>query len=295
MNLLNAEIGERPILVVGASGLVGGALLQGLLQQRMRCVGTHRQRRTGNTIHLDIANHGEAMRTVSRVTPSAIFFPAATTNVELCEAKPAETWKTNVEDVIKFAEKCDAVPFIYYSSEYVFDGSNGPYSESDQPNPISQYGRQKVAAEQYFLARPRALVIRTVHVFGPEIQKKNFIYGLVRTLREGRTFPVPRDQISTPTYSRQLAQASIELFRSRVTGLVHLVGRDRLSRYDFARRAASAFNLDERMVVPRYTSEMGQAAPRPLSAGLVSRRVNLGDLGFTEVSVAIDRAVREMF
>ena len=161
--------------------------------------------------------------------------------------------------------------FVYFSSEYVFDGDAGPYDEQAAPYPLSAYGRSKLAAEHELVSvNPAVTIVRTTVVYGPEFQQKNFIYQLIAKTSRGETLPVPTDQISTPTYNLDLAVASVECAERRATGVINLVGPDRLDRYAFALAACRTFGLDERLVVPRSTADLKQLAPRPLNAGLIN-------------------------
>ena len=168
-----------------------------------------------------------------------------------------------------------ATPFVYFSTEYVFDGgatgpaSRGPYTEDSPTHAISVYGRSKLLGEQLVLAaRPDALIIRTTVVYGADPARKNFLYYLQRELSVGNTVRIVTDQISTPTASDDLARATLLLLKQRATGIFHICGPDLLSRHDFAVRAARLLNLDERLIEPITTASLNQPAPRPLNAGL---------------------------
>ena len=159
---------------------------------------------------------------------------------------------------------------VYFSTEYVFDGADGPYDEDHRPNPLSVYGKSKLAGEQAVLdADPRALVLRTTVVYGPEEQGKNFVYRLVASLKSGTEILVPIDQLSSPTYNRDLAAAAAKLAKKRVTGIVNAAGPEVISRVEFAQRIAAMLELDPALIRAVETSEFGPAsAPRPLQAGL---------------------------
>ncbi len=284
----------KPILVVGASGLVGGGLLTELHEHGYTAIGTHRSNRTAKTVTLDMSRHRETKRFLKEVAPAAVFVSAAIANVAVCEAEPERTWKANVEDMMAFSEMCGPVPLIYFSSEYVFDGLRGPYTESAATNPLSEYGRQKVAVENYLVHRSQTLIIRTMHVFGKELHGKNFVCRLITALREDRPFFASTDQFSRPTYNPQLARAAVTLMSEGINGVVHLAGVDTMSRYSFARLVARVFGLKEELVIGMRTSELGLRAPCPLNAPLISERVDCQALGFTHVTDALHLARREM-
>ena len=165
---------------------------------------------------------------------------------------------------------------IFFSTDYVFDGTAGPYGESAQPHPLNVYGRDKLAAEVAIAGiLPDAhAIVRTTVVFGPERARKNFVLRLYDQLSAGQSLLVPDDQIGTPTWSADLAEAAIALFQEKVSGVVHVAGPTLVSRYDFAVRAAEILGLDPQLLRRCRTASLDQAARRPLAAGLTSTRFN---------------------
>ncbi len=260
-------------LVIGASGQVGGALLTALCDRGHTAIGTYRQHPQPGLARLDTADSAAAADVLEQLRPDWVFYPAGLSWVDLCEREPERCHTENVTlpvAVAKLAARLGA-GFVYYSTEYVFDGYHGPYAEQAAPHPLSEYGRSKLAGEhQLGEVTARLLIVRTTVVYGPEPQQKNFVYQLVTKLRRGETMSVPNDQVSTPTYSPDLAAASLECTERNLTGVINLVGADRLDRYEFALAACRTFDLDDRLVVPRATVELGQLAARPLNAGLIN-------------------------
>jgi dTDP-4-dehydrorhamnose reductase len=190
--------------------------------------------------------------------------------VERCESEPLETRRVNVEAarvVASSAEESGAL-LVVFSSEYVFEGDSGPYSEDDNRGPINEYGRQKAALEDIALATGRGLVCRTSAVFGDDPERKNFVCQLVDRLRSGETFDVPSDQLVTPTYAPSLARAVVHLAERGATGIFHVAGPEVMGRVDFARSVVDAFGLDGSLLRPRRTEELLLAAARPERAGL---------------------------
>lgn len=272
-------------LVIGADGLVGrhvaGALGSGEVVRTCR--------RAGCDVMLDITD-AEAVREVIRASkPTAVVLAAANAWVEGCERDPVGTRRVNVDAarVVADAARDAGALLVVFSSEYVFDGTAGPYRETAERHPINEYGRQKVELEDIALATGRGLVCRTSAVFGEDPKRKNFVYQLVDHLRAGQTFDVPSDQVVTPTYAPSLARAVIDLVRAGTTGTYHVAGPEVMSRVAFANQVAIAHGLDVSRVRARKTSELGLAAPRPASAGL-----DTGKLGRRLTPVA--DALREM-
>jgi dTDP-4-dehydrorhamnose reductase len=252
-------------LVIGASGLVGTALMRALRDAGVAAVGTYGAHAQPGLRPLDVRDAAAVRACIADTAARVVYLPASLTNVDYCETHPDESMATNV-DGVRHVAAC-GVRVVYFSSDYVFAGDAGPYRESDPVCPISVYGRHKVLAEQTLDAG--ALILRTTVVYGPEAQGKNFVHRLVQTLREGKTMRVPADQIGSPTYAPNLGRAAVALERRGATGVYHLAGPERASRYDFARAAAITFGLDPAGLRPVTTAELGQDAARPLNAGMV--------------------------
>lgn len=258
------------ILIVGASGFMGGELYR-RLHGRHVITGTYHSYPVEGMVRLDLTDQQCMSDLVDRLRPEIIIQPAMNANVEYCEEHPMETRNVNVEgskNLIRAAARAGA-RYVYFSSDYIFDGADGPYAEEDTPNPLNEYGRQKLEIERVVREQiPDHLIIRTTVVYGWEARGKNFVMGLLRTLGQGRPMRVPVDQIGSPTYVDNLADIITELVVSGKTGTYNVAGSDVVGRYDFALTAASIFGLDPRLVIPVRTGELGQKASRPLKAGM---------------------------
>ncbi len=263
-------------LVIGASGQVGFHLLQTLGTSGNLVVGTFRKQPLPNLLHLDIRNPEDVDALITLIRPNIVWLPASLTNVDYCETHPAEGYAINVLGVkhVVWASNRVGAKLVYFSSDYVFDGKDGPYSEDATANPICEYGRQKLIAEHYVsLWAEDYLIIRTTVVYGWEPQQKNFVERLVKTLQKGQVLRVPDDQMGSPTYAFDLARAARDLVEAGASGVYHVVGPERASRYEFAREAARIFGLDVKLIRPVSTTELGQVAKRPLNAGMTAKRM----------------------
>lgn len=262
---------ERPrTLVIGASGLVGGALLRALGNSG---VGTFHTRPAPGLVQLDARLDGAVGRLIEERGADLVLFPAADPNVEWCEEHPEEAHERNVAPALAAlgAARASGAHFVFFSSDYVFDGNAGPYDEGAAPRPISVYGRHKLEVEEAVTAKD-GTVIRTTHVFGSEAPPgKNFALRLVASLRRGERVRAPSDQVSTPTWSDELARGTLAV--AREPGIWNVAGPDLLSRDELARRIARAFGLDPSLVHPVATSALGQKAARPLRGGLRTEKV----------------------
>lgn len=270
---------SNQILIVGASGQLGAALCA---QLGDRALPAARRQLQPGWLHADLEhlaqNPKAAEHLIAQHQPAAVICAAGATDVERCESDHAWAAAANHLGPLALAQAARGIPFVVLSTDYVFDGSHenpGPYVETDQPNPLSIYGRTKLEGERSILAaHPQALVVRTTTVYGPDPQSKNFLYTLRRLLTSGQTMRVPTDQLATPTYNPDLAAAILALLDRRAAGLFHIAGPEFLSRYDFAVQACALLNLNPAQLQPVTTPELNQKAARPLLGGLRIDKLN---------------------
>jgi dTDP-4-dehydrorhamnose reductase len=258
-------------LVIGASGQVGASLLTSLRARGHEARGTYGHNAAPGLDPLDLTDPAAVGRAVAASRPDWVFCPAGLSHVDYCEDHVVEAMATNRDGPAAAARAAEAAgaAFVFYSSDYVFDGVAGPFGEDDAPRPRSVYGRSKHEGEQAVMtACRRAVVIRTSVVYGPERQEKNFVYQLIRACREGRGFRLAADQRASPSYNPDLAVASVELCEREFTGLWHIAGPEVLDRHAFALMASKEFGLDASRLTATTTAALAQKAPRPLDGGL---------------------------
>ena len=264
-------------LLIGASGQLGAQMLT--LLGAGRCLATSRRAVHYGELALDlatIATIADAEAVVGMHTIDVIYCIAGMATVDACEDAPDRAHRTNCRGPEMLAGLAGkrGIPFVYLSTEYVFDGAAGPYREDDTAHPLSVYGQSKRQGELAVLAAcSEALVLRSTVVYGQDCGEKNYIYSLMRSLAAGRRMCVPEDQISTPTYNRNLAAATIALAERGASGIYHVCGPERMGRLEFARAVARFLSLDASLLIGVPTSALGQKAQRPLSAGLASDKL----------------------
>jgi dTDP-4-dehydrorhamnose reductase len=265
-------------LVIGASGQMGAVLAARLIERGHTVVGTHHRVPQPGTRFLDFTDAAETERFVAAVEPDWVLCPAGLTHVDYCEDHREEAFAVN-RDAPAGAAGAAAkrgAGFVYFSTEYVFDGTAGPYAEDDPTGPLSVYGLSKLEGEQRAEAEnPRAAIVRTTVAYGPEPQGKNFVYQMLRRAQAGEPIRVPSDQVSSPTYNVDLAAATVELIERDFHGVMHVAGPAILDRYAFALEVCAVFGLDAGLVRPVETAVLGQRARRPLRAGLAIDRARL--------------------
>ena len=264
--------------VIGGSGQIGGWLLRVLADRGYEAVGTYATVPFPGLDRVDAADLDGAAAWVRAKRPDVLFYPAGFTWVDGCERDPSRAASANLEQPLNLARAAaDAgARFVYFSTDYVFDGENGPYDEESPANPLSAYGRSKRDAEVALADElgGRALSARTSWVFGPERQGKNFAYQLVKALSEGKEMVCPSDQVSNPSYGPDVARAVVDLVEQGRSGLVHVAGSEVIGRVEFARAIAEGFGLDPGLVVGKTTAELGQTTPRPLQGGLLTPKLD---------------------
>ena len=265
-------------VVIGGSGQIGGWLSRVLTERGHTAVGTYASVPFPGLVALDAGRREESAAWLRSQRPDVVFYPAGFTWVDGCERDPERAYAANFHEPLNLARAAAGVGarFIYFSTDYVFDGHGGPYAQDSAANPLSVYGKAKLEAEGVLERElgSAALVARTSWVFGPERQGKNFAYQLARTLTAGQELVCPSDQVSSPSYGPDVALAAVMLAEARVAGLIHVVGPEVLDRVEFARRIAAAFGLDPGLIKGMPTASLAQGAPRPLSGGLLTPRLD---------------------
>jgi len=221
------------LLVIGASGQVGGALMR-LAPKEWEVAGTYSGKPKAGLIHLDVSDRDEVFEVFEKTRPDAAMLTAAFTNVDLCET--------------------------YISTDYVFDGENGPYREDEIPNPLGYYAWTKLEGERITALTQEHLIIRTTGVYSADPDSLNFVMQVIKRLGAGETMRVPNDQYGSPTLADSLAEGIMSLLRLGKTGIYNIAGSDFMDRYSFALLIADMFDLDKRLITPIDTPSLGQKA-----------------------------------
>jgi dTDP-4-dehydrorhamnose reductase len=277
------------VLITGSNGLLGQKLVE-LFSHSAHYHITLASRQDKSVFHdetldyrmLNITDKVGVRKLTDEIEPDVIVNTAAITNVDLCETEREEAWRVNVVGVenLAYAAKLVGARFIQLSTDYVFDGKNGPYDEFDRPNPISYYGRTKLAAENVLKTSgiPHAIV-RTMVLYGMGYGVKlNFALWLLKSLSEGKPVKIVDDQTGNPTLADDLAFALVKVVELERGGIYHIAGPDIVSRFEFATRLASVFDFDPKLITPIKSATLTQAAPRPLKSGFIILKAET-DLG----------------
>ncbi|MDX1419070.1 MAG: SDR family oxidoreductase [Rubricoccaceae bacterium] len=292
------------VLLTGADGLVGQALQRRLAHWREADVlatglaaRPRMRNRPGGYVPLDVTDEQAVERLFLDFAPSVVVHAAARSKVEACEDDREGCWAVNVDATATLARLCKrhGARLVFLSTDFLFDGTDGPYAEDDRPAPVNGYGRSKLAAENAvrLVGNGRWTIVRTSLVFGTgeHLRRLNIATLLARVLGDGQPFDAATDQMRSPTYAPDLADGLLRLVRYEKDGVYHLAGRERLSVYDFCRRAAVHFGFDPSRIRPTTTAALHPDAPRPLDGGLLILRAE-SEVRFRPRS--LDAALRDL-
>ena len=268
------------LLVVGASGLVGGHVLAEATRAGDVAVGVARQA-SGNVRSGAMQDLAAMERLLGEHAPEVVLCSAGFTWADGCEADPARSRRENLENPVALATLCHrlGVRFAYYSSSYVFDGREGAYAETAPVSPINAYGRDKAEAEIRLAEATdgEALILRLIHVWGVELKGKNFAYQVRQANHDGATLYASRAHLGNPTWAGDIAAWTLDLCRRQQSGLWHLAGElPRLSRREWAEEILDGLAALGRVRRARLTDGptlAASATPRPLSAGLDTSKI----------------------
>jgi len=260
--------------VTGASGLLGQKVTQLALEKGHEVYSTYKEHPTnsGNPIKLDLTNQDQVSKTISQLKPQAVIHTAAYTDVDGCEINQDLAWKVNAEATKHIAEASAKANshVIYVSTDYVFDGEIGLYSEEDQPKPISHYGYTKLKGEEFVKEHAQEWCItRASVIYGWGQQYKlNFATWLINNLKQGKEVKVLVDQYVSPTLNTNLAEMLLEIAQRGILGILHTAGDTRINRYEYALKLAEVFNLSADLIKPAKMDEMSWKAKRPRDSSL---------------------------
>jgi len=262
------------LLITGASGLYGSKLAQIALSKNYEVYSSTNQELSvyGNFVKLDISGKAQVDEAFQTIKPDVVVHAATLTDVDKCELNKELAWKVNVEGTKNIVEAAKATGsfLIYISTDYVFGGETGRYKETDAPNPINYYGVTKLKAEEivktqkeYFIARPSVMYGST-----PAAGKVNFALWIIENLRKGEHVKIVTDQWNTPTLNTNLAEMTLEVIARKLTGIYHLCGATRISRFKFAEQIADVFRLDKSLIDKVLSSQFTLSAKRPMDSSL---------------------------
>ncbi|MBX2905543.1 MAG: SDR family oxidoreductase [Taibaiella sp.] len=266
------------VFISGASGLVGGNCLKHFKEMGWEVVGSYFSYAVEGTVYYDTLNPGHTENfDVKGFNPDVIVHCGALTHVDYCESHPEESYEKTVQSTINLMALAKEIGcrMVYISTDYVFDGKEGPYTEDAPVHPISIYAEHKLEAEQLVLKEINdALVLRVTNVYGDEVRGKNFVARIVEQCinKQKLTLKLPYDQYASPANAWDIARAMYLLLRDGKGGIYHIGSTDYLNRVELALRVLSYFPDAEYDLIPISTEDMKQPAARPLLGGFVKMK-----------------------
>jgi dTDP-4-dehydrorhamnose reductase len=275
------KIHTKKILITGGTGFLGGHLLsQG--HSRYKIVTTYHQ-----SPHYDITNvewrHLKLSKIetitslIQDIKPDVIIHPAAISSVDLCEQQPQLAELINVQATVALAKAAakHGIRFVFLSSDMVYDGETGLYSENDDVNPINYYGYTKVQAEEKIKdICPNHVIVRTAIIYGTVLANAHsFSDEMLHQVQNQRQVNLFYDQFRSPILVNNLAEAVFELADSSIVGTLNLGGKERISRYDFGMKMAHCYNFSTQLLNRCSMDEFRHVAKRPRDVSLNIKKV----------------------
>lgn len=272
---------KKRLLITGSNGLLGQKLVELLRKQAnvdliATARGVNRLPVTDGYTYasLDITVQEEVNAVFDQFKPEIVIHTAAMTNVDTCETDQEGCDLLNVDAVAFIIQACEKHNsyLCHLSTDFIFDGAAGPYTEEGIANPISYYGESKLKAEQLLLASSiRWSIARTVLVYGivPDMSRSNIVLWVKKSLEEGKTIQVVTDQFRTPTLAEDLAIGCWLLAKDEVEGIFNISGSDFLTPYEMAVMTADYYGLDKSLLQKADSSTFQQTAKRPARTGFV--------------------------
>jgi len=274
------------ILIIGASGFLGKKIYTELSKQH-EIAGTCMSKRMEGLRYLDITNRNGVEKFFQGIHPDLIIHTAAICNSDFCEVNKRRAWKVNVEGTRNLVYICKKmkIKLFYISTDYVFDGESGPYNEESKPNPINYYGLTKLEGERvvkeelynYVILRPTIL-----YGYNNEQDKETFVKKVIRSLKKEEELAVDGYTKKYPILIDDIAGGLRRLIEADYRGVVHMGGREAVTRYQWALKIAEVFGLNKNKIKPILIKPL---ARRPYNVNLKSEII--GKLG-----IKINRAAK---
>jgi dTDP-4-dehydrorhamnose reductase len=277
--VINGDIIKTRILLVGSNGMLGQRLVESFNSSgkfELLCTSMEDESFLPGVEYkkIDIIQKQEVRKVILDFFPDFIINAAAFTNVDKSETEKETAWKINVtgtENLAFYSWTVDA-HLIHFSTDYIFNGKNGPYTEDDMPNPLGYYARTKLAAENSIrISGTKNTILRTNVLYGPaKSGRPDFVRWVINSLHDQKVIRIVTDQIGNPTYIDDFISVINKIILLKKEGIYNIGGREMISRYDFTLRIADYFGLDKSLIQMIVTKDLNQPALRPLKSGLIT-------------------------
>ncbi len=280
---------SKSILITGSNGLLGQKLVH-LFKEKNNVIASSKgscliSNQSDFIYHsLDITDEEAIFETFEKNKPDAVINTAAMTNVDGCEDQKELCEKINVRAVEYLSKACEQYDthLIHISTDFIFDGENGPYSEDDIANPLSYYGLSKWKSEKVLQdSSCKWAILRTIILYGTaeNLQRNNIVLWGRKALKEGQTLNIIDDQFRSPTLAEDLAQACRLVVEKQATGIYNASGKDIMSIYEMVERMADFYQCDKSQINRISSSTLNQKAKRPPKTGFLLNKI-INQLGY---------------
>ncbi|MEJ7691699.1 SDR family oxidoreductase [Daejeonella sp.] len=281
----------KRILVTGSNGLLGQkltdiSLLDGEIDLIATSVGANRHPAKSGYIYeeFDIRDADRFGELIEKYRPDAVINTAAMTNVDTCEVEKDLCKALNVDAVAGLVSVCEKydVHLVHISTDFIFDGENGPYPEEAEPSPLSYYGLTKLHAEELLKESScRWAILRTIIVYGivSDMSRSNIVLWAKGALEKGVPINVVKDQWRMPTLAEDLAIGCILAVKKEATGVFNISGKDLMSIIEIVERVADFYRLDKALINPISAESLNQTAKRPKKTGFILDKA-ISELGY---------------
>ncbi len=286
----------KKILITGSNGLLGQKIVYNLLERenyKIKIIASARgenrlkEKNGYEFVSLDITDKESVNRVFDVYKPNVVVNTAAMTNVDQCESEREACWELNVNAVKYLAKASETIGahLIQLSTDFVFDGENGPYSEGDEPNPLHYYAESKLASERVLQEYDiQWSIARTIIIYGivDDMSRSNLVLWAKSSIENKQTINVVNDQYRSPTLAEDLAEGCIMIAEKEAQGIFHLSGPETHCILDLVYMVADHYNLDKTFIKPITSASLNQAAKRPPKTGFVIDKAK-SILGFNPV------------
>lgn len=300
----------KKILITGSNGLLGQKLIDLILNTKgfdliatSKGKNRHAIQQGYTYTPMDITQAQEVATIINTYKPDIVIHTAAITNVDICHTKPELCWQVNVTAVAYLIDACRKAnaKLIHLSTDFIFDGKSGPYTEEAEPNPLSYYGQSKWAAEQLIMQSGiKWVILRTILVYGvvKDLSRSNIVLWAKAALQKGETINVVNDQWRTPTLAEDLATICLLAAQKNAQGVYNASGKNMLSILELVQAVADFYSLDKSLIQSISSASLNQAAVRPAKTGFILDKAVV-DLGYTPHSFTdglkiMDKQLREL-
>jgi len=259
------------VLIIGGSGLLGSKIFELFPEAFATYNNKHISKR--NTFKLDISENDSLKFILDKLEPDTIIVTAALTDVDKCEINPEMAARVNREPfkyIVSYLKQKGG-RLIQISTDYVFSGEKGNYSENDERKPVNVYGKTKMEAEDIIInSGINFSLVRTSGIFGinESAEKNNFFTWIYNNLRVGNKLRLVIDQVYSPVLNSILADAIHEIYEREINGIIHFSSLDAISRFEFGTMVANIFNLNKDNIHPAKMEDMPWRAKRPKNSSL---------------------------